>query len=197
LDLIVQFAKSGAPWSTAVRHCAPRSALRLASPTNGGRSFVNQSEPQTTADSSIPAFGVVVESENDWLPTDTIYTNCMTTIPGARDQHVMFPAIYHQADVTFSILFYPSYDRKVWHKASANPVFDTASFGQFDGGCILVYPNFTELANGDWIPPYNGFVYPHKYPRGAWSFDAPLWSGPRVVWPRSKRPSRASSGRCA
>jgi hypothetical protein len=128
-----------------------------------------------------PPSSVVVESENDWLPTDTIYTNCKTTIPGAPDEHVMFPAIYHQADDTFSILFYSSYDRKVWHKASPNPVFDTASFGQFDGGCILAYPNLTELGNGDWILPYTGFTYPHKYPRGAWSFDAAA-----MVWPKGR-----------
>jgi hypothetical protein len=128
-----------------------------------------------------PPSNVIVESENDWLPTDTIYTNCKTTIPGAPDEHVMFPAVYHQADDTMSVMLYSSYDRKVWHKASNAPVLDTAAFGQFDGGCILAYPNLTELANGDWILPYTGFAYPHKYPRGAWSFDAAA-----AVWPKGR-----------
>jgi len=124
---------------------------------------------------------VIVECENDWAPADTIYTNAKTTIPGAPDNHVMFPAIYHQADDTMSVMFYSSYDRKVWHKASDKPVLDTANFGQFDGGCILAYPNLTELPNGDWVLPYTGFKYPHKYPRGAWAYDAGL-----AMWPKGR-----------
>jgi hypothetical protein len=124
---------------------------------------------------------VIIESENDWGPSDTIYTNCKTTIPGAPDHHVMFPAIYHQADDSMSVVFYSSYDGKVWHRAVGGPVLPTAKFGRFDGGCVLAYPNLSELPNGDWVLPYTGFAYPHKYPRGAWSFDPGL-----AVWPKGR-----------
>jgi hypothetical protein len=115
-----------------------------------------------------PPSELIIESESDWAPTDTIYTNCKTTIPGAPDHHIMFPAIYHQADDTTSLLFYSSLDGKVWHKGPGGPVLKTANFGAFDGGCIFAYPNLVELPDGDWVLPYTGANYPHKYPRGEW-----------------------------
>jgi hypothetical protein len=93
----------------------------------------------------------------------------------------MFPAIYHQGDDTTSIRFYSSYDRKVWHNASEMPLLTTNVDGAFDGGCILAYPNLTELPSGDWVLPYTGFNYPHKFPRGAWSFRPGL-----ALWPKGR-----------
>jgi hypothetical protein len=128
-----------------------------------------------------PPSDVIVEPENDWAPTDVIYTNAKTTIPGAPDHHVMFPAIYHTDDDTMSVMFYSSYDAKVWHKASTAPVLPTAEEGKFDGGCVLAYPHLTELPNGDWVLPYTGFNHPHKFPRGGWSPQAAL-----ATWPKGR-----------
>lgn len=128
-----------------------------------------------------PPSDIIIEPGDDWVPSDSLYTNSKTTIPGAPDLRVMFPAIYHQADETMTIQFYASDDGKVWHKVPGGPVLDTSNFGKFDGGCILAYPNLTELPDGDWVLPYTGFSYPHKYPRGTWSFDPGL-----AVWPKGR-----------
>jgi hypothetical protein len=128
-----------------------------------------------------PPSDVIVQPDIGWLPTDTIYTNCKTTIPGAPDHHLMFPAIYHQGDDTTSITFYSSYDNKVWQKVPGGNVLDTANFGQYDGGCVFACPNLVELPNGDWALPYAGYQYPHKYPRGAWAFNTSL-----AIWPKGR-----------
>jgi hypothetical protein len=46
---------------------------------------------------------------------------------------------------------------------------------------VFASPNLVELPDGDWALPYTGYVYPHKYPRGAWGYDAGL-----AVWPKGR-----------
>jgi hypothetical protein len=115
-------------------------------------------------------------------PTDTYYTNCFTTIPGAPDQRVLFPARYHQADDTTSIDFFASDDTQIWHRVPGGPVLETTpEFGKWDGGCVFATPNLIELPDGDWALPYTGFNYPHKYPRVTWQYDVGL-----AVWPKGR-----------
>ncbi len=128
-----------------------------------------------------PLSEVVIETGADMPPTDTYYTNCKTHIPGATDQHVMFPAIYHLSDDTTSIDLFSSGDNKVWNRVPGSPVLKTATPGEWDGGCIFTTPQLVELPNGDWALPYTGYLYPHKYPRGAWRFSPGL-----AVWPKGR-----------
>jgi hypothetical protein len=114
-------------------------------------------------------------------PTDTYYTNCRTAVPGAPDHHLMFPAIYHQASDTTSIAMFTSHDGKTWSRAPGSPVLKTAEFGQWDGGCVFAVPGIVELPDGSWALPYTGFIYPHKYPRGAWKYAVGL-----AVWPKGR-----------
>jgi hypothetical protein len=162
---------------------APRSE-GYPNPTERMRGFVARRCIGRTESSDFrrfPPSDVIVEPDIDWPPTDTIYTNCKTTIPGAPDMHVMFPAVYHQAEDNTSLMFYSSYDNKAWQKVPGGPVLDVSNFGQYDGGCIFGCPNLVELPDGDWVLPYCGYQYPHKYPRGAWQFNTSY-----AVWPKGR-----------
>jgi hypothetical protein len=152
------------------------------------RRAVGRSESDEFA--RFPLSQVILEPGSEMPPTDTYYSNCYTTIPGAPDHHVMFPAIYHQTEDTTSIELFASYDSKVWHRAPGGPVLDTTTFGEWDGGCVFTRPNLVELPNGDWAVPYTGYVYPHKYPRGAWGYDAGL-----AVWPKGRLMSLQANDR--
>ncbi|MEO6436648.1 MAG: hypothetical protein ABIP55_12930 [Tepidisphaeraceae bacterium] len=143
------------------------------------RRAIGRSESETFE--AFPLSEVIIESGNDMPPTDTYYTNCYTTLPGAPDHHVMFPAIYHQNNDTMSIELFTSYDGKMWHRAPGSPLMGNTNFGQWDGGSVFTQPNLLELPDGSWALPYTGYVYPHKYPRAAWAYDPGL-----MIWPKGR-----------
>ncbi|UCD27461.1 MAG: hypothetical protein JSV03_10080 [Planctomycetota bacterium] len=144
-----------------------------------GRRSIGRSESSNFRE--FPLSEVIIEPGCDMSPTDTYYTNCYTAIPGSPDHHLLFPAVYHQDRDTTSIELRASYDGKIWHRVPGSPVLKTAEFGAWDGGCIFTCPNLVELPNGDWALPYTGYVYPHKYPRGAWKYDVGL-----AIWPKGR-----------
>jgi hypothetical protein len=119
----------------------------------------------------------------EMLPSDTLYTNCKTTIPGAPDQHLMFPAIWHQDDDTTSIAMASFHHGEIWHFVPGSPVFETADFGAWDGGCIFAHPNLIEIPDGDFALPYTGYIFTHKYPRGQHQFlpGYAIWPKGRIV----------------
>jgi hypothetical protein len=59
-----------------------------------------------------PLSEVIVEPNPSMMPSDVLYTNCRTTIPGAPDHHIMFPTIWHTSDDTTSITIASSHDGK-------------------------------------------------------------------------------------
>ncbi|MGQ9630930.1 MAG: hypothetical protein ACUVXI_11575 [bacterium] len=128
-----------------------------------------------------PLSEVILEPGPDMLPSDVLYTNCKTTIPGAPDHHLMFPAIWHTSDDTTSIALASSHDGKLWHFLPGSPVLETSPFGEWDGGCIFAHPNLVELPDGRFALPYTGYIFPHKYPRGQWKFQPGY-----AVWPKGR-----------
>jgi hypothetical protein len=136
---------------------------------------------ESTDFSYFPLSQTVLEAELDRPPTDTFYTNAATTIPGAPNSYLMFPAVYHQDSDTTSIDLYSSDDTYNWHRLGSAPVLMPGRFGAWDGGCVFAHPNLVELPDGSWVLPYTGYAFPHKYPRGAWSFDAGL-----ATWPKGR-----------
>ncbi len=146
---------------------------------NPGRRSIGRSE---TVD--FRHFGVsemIYEPTADMGPSDTLYGNCFTTIPGTSWQRVMFPAVWHQDDDTTSIIMLSSTDGRVWQRVPGPTVFETAPFGQWDGGCIFAEPSLVELPDGSFALPYVGFNFPHKYSRGQWEF-LPGYA----VWPKGR-----------
>jgi hypothetical protein len=116
------------------------------------------------------------------LPSEQIYPNCYTTVPGAPDQHLMFPALWNGSrDDTTRILMASSHDGKVWHWVPGGEILRTPEFGRWDGGCVWATPNLMELPGGDWALPYIANNVPHKYPRGLRTSGTSY-----AVWPRGR-----------
>src|SRR5258708_5260424 len=84
------------------------------------------------------------EAGPELLPSDTLYTNAKTVMPGAPDHHLMFPTIWHTAGDITSTALATSHDGKIWHFVPGSPVFATGPFGAFDGGCVFAHPNLIE-----------------------------------------------------
>lgn len=114
-------------------------------------------------------------------PSQTFYTNCRTTIPGAPEQHLMFPAVWDHATDSTEIHFASSHDGRAWSFVSGEPVLNTAAFGEWDGGCVFASPNLIELPNGDFALVYTGYNVPHKYPR-----QQAVRSCAYALWPKGR-----------
>jgi hypothetical protein len=130
---------------------------------------------------NMPVSRVVIETSPEMSPADTLYTNCRTTVPGAPDHHLMFPAVYRLAADTTNIAFASSHDGEVWNFVPGSPIAEPGNFGEWDGGCMFAHPDLLELPDGRFALPYTGYAFPHKYPRGAWKVGAGY-----LVWPKGR-----------
>lgn len=166
-------------WSLGPR--SPRLPPDLRNSWTGvGRRAIGRSESSDFR--SFPPSEMILEPTPDMQPSETLYTNCRTSVPGAPDQHLMFPTIWNASiDDTTRIGLASSHDGKVWHWVPGGDLLHTQSPGQWNGGCIWVNPELIELPNGDWALPYTGHNVPHKYPRG----QRTAGSG-YAVWPKGR-----------
>ncbi len=144
-----------------------------------GRRSIGRTESDHFGDFPVSEF--VLVPPPGMPPSDLLYTNCRTHVPGAPDHHLMFPAIWHLMDDTTSTQIASSFDGKTWDYVPGGPVLETAEFGEWDGGCHFASPHLLELPNGDFALPYNGYIFPHKYPRGQWKVAVGY-----AVWPKGR-----------
>ncbi len=116
-------------------------------------------------------------------PSEVYYLNGRTTIPGALDHHLMLTSVWDTSHDQTRLLLYTSADGILWHLVPGGSIVDTASWGQFDGGCLFASPNMVELPDGSFVMPYQGHNIPHKYPRGQWESRTAYirWPQGRVV----------------
>ncbi len=148
--------------------------------TDVGRRAIGRTESSDFR--SFPPSEMILEPSLDMLPSESLYTNCRTTIPGAPDQFLMFPAIWNASvDDTTRIGLASSHDGQVWHWVPGGDLMRTASFGEWNGGCIWTVPELIEWPNGDWALPYIGHNVPHKYPRGQRKSESGY-----AVWPKGR-----------
>jgi len=134
---------------------------------------------------------LILEPTPDMLPSEVLYTNCRTTVPGAPDHHLMFPAIWNASiDDTTRIAMASSHDGKVWHWVPGGDLLHTQPFERWDGGCIWVNPDLIELPDGSWALPYAGHNVPHKYPRGQRKGAQGY-----AVWPKGRMMAVEADGR--
>ncbi|MCC6488378.1 MAG: hypothetical protein IT364_12850, partial [Candidatus Hydrogenedentes bacterium] len=120
--------------------------------TGVGRRAIGRSESDDFR--SFAPSTLILEPTPDMLPSEALYTNCRTTIPGAPDQHLMFPTIWNASiDDTTRIAFASSHDGIIWHWVPGGDLLHTQPFGQWDGGCIWANPELIEFPNGDWALP--------------------------------------------
>jgi hypothetical protein len=133
--------------------------------TGIGRRAIGRSESSDFR--SFPPSEMILEPTPDMLPSESLYTNSRTTVPGAPDQFLMFPAIWNASiDDTTRIAMASSHDGALWQWTPGGDILETAPFGHWNGGCIWALPELIELPNGDWALPYLAHNVPHKYPRG-------------------------------
>ena len=133
--------------------------------TGVGRRAIGRSESSDFR--NFPPSEMILEPTPDMLPSESLYTNARTTIPGAPDQLLMFPTIWNASiDDTTRIAMATSHDGALWQWTPGGDILETAPFGQWNGGCIWALPNLIELSSGDWALPYLAHNVPHKYPRG-------------------------------
>ncbi|MCB9783013.1 MAG: hypothetical protein H6751_08635 [Candidatus Omnitrophica bacterium] len=151
-------------WSVGPRSAKIPSDIRR-SWTGVGRRAIGRSESDTFT--SFPPSDLILEPTPDMLPSEVLYTNCHTTVPGAPDQHLMFPAIWNGSlDDTTRIAMASSHNGINWHWVPGGDLLETQPFGRWDGGCIWAGPELIELPDGSWALPYSAHNVPHKYPRG-------------------------------
>jgi hypothetical protein len=144
-----------------------------------GRRSIGRSETEDFR--NFPLSEVVLEPRNDMRPSQVLYTNTKTTIPGAPDNHLMFPAVWDMADDTTSVEMATSHDDRVWNWAPGAPVFNTTTHGSWDGGAVFPHPNLLELSDGTFALPYTGYNVPHKYPRGRFEYASGY-----ATWPKGR-----------
>jgi hypothetical protein len=144
-----------------------------------GRRAIGRSESSNYRE--FPLHETILEPGPRLLPSDALYTNGKTTIPGAPDHHLLFPTVWHMATDSCSVHLATSHNGKLWHFLGDSPVLDTGPVGTFDGGTLFAHPNLLELSDGRFVLPYTGYNVPHKYPRELWKF-APGYA----VWPKGR-----------
>lgn len=128
-----------------------------------------------------PLSDIILETSPEMGPCDTLYTNCRTTIPGAPDHHLMFPAIYELTIDSTKIAFASSHDGVAWSFVPGSPIAEPGEFGQWDGGNMFAFPNLVELSDGRFVLPFAGYIFPHKYPRGEWKMGTGY-----LTWPKGR-----------
>lgn len=146
-----------------------------------GRRSIGRSESGHFGD--FPVSQAVVVPPPDFLPSEVLYTSCKTTVPGQPDNHLLFPAVWNMDSDATRIVLLSSTDGRVWQWVPPGTVLETGEFGTFDGGAIFASPNLVEFANGDFALPYNGYRFPHKYPRGGEGYPPRLGF---AVWPKGR-----------
>ena len=129
-----------------------------------------------------PPSEMILEPGPEHAPTDGIYTNCFTWIPGAPDIKLMFPAIWHRHNDTTTISLAVSANGKNWHWAPGGErIIETGPFGQWNGGCIFAFPPLMELGNGNFALRFTAVDVPHKYPRGITHHETGI-----AIWPHGR-----------
>ncbi len=108
---------------------------------------------------------IMTPGPDRFSPSQTLYTNGHTFLPGTDYQHIFFPTVWDQSNDSTSVHLASSPDGVYMHWLSDKPILETGSFGRFDGGCLFATGDLLELPSGDWVMPYAAYNVPHKYPR--------------------------------
>lgn len=148
--------------------------------TGVGRRAIGRSESNDFR--HFPPSRMILDPPPSMLPSESLYTNCYTTVPQAPDHHLMFPSVWNASiDDTTRVAMASSWDGRNWYWVPGGDLLETAEYGQWNGGCIWAQPNLIELPNGDWALPYSAHNVPHKYPRGQRQGGSGY-----AVWPRGR-----------
>jgi hypothetical protein len=128
---------------------------------------------------------MILEPGPAMSPTEVLYTNGKTAVPGMPEGHLLFPCVWDMAQDTTHVVLASGLDGKAWSYLPGGPVFATNTFGAWDGGCLFASPALLELPDGAFALPYGGYNVPHKYPRGRWLSTSTCAVG-YALWPQGR-----------
>jgi hypothetical protein len=107
---------------------------------------------------------IAVSTGADLPPSHVWYTNGKTTLPGAPDNHVMFPWLWEVDSDGGSVWLWSSPDGWHWSRVPGGPVVAAGAPGEPDGGYLTCTGNLLEYPGEKWGIGYSGNPIPHKYP---------------------------------
>ncbi|MHC4445152.1 MAG: hypothetical protein ACYTF1_15215 [Planctomycetota bacterium] len=134
---------------------------------------------------------IVFSTGADMPPSHLWYTNGKTTLPGCRDNHVMFPWLWELESDGGAVWLLSSSTGAFWSKVPGGPVVDTGPVGTTDGLYLVCKGNLLEYPGDKWGISYDGQPIPHKYPGRDISKRKGLFPGVRSVnglatWPKGR-----------
>jgi len=97
--------------------------------------------------------------------SEDFYISGYCRYPGTTTMHLMIPTIFKRHADNTSFALASSLTGEHWDFLSGPRILEPGQHGDWDGGCIFAGINLTELPDGRVVFPYDGYVYPHKYPR--------------------------------
>lgn len=107
---------------------------------------------------------IVVSTGADMAPSHLYYTNGKTTLPGAPDNHVLFPWIWELEKDAGAVWLLSSADGWTWSRVPGGPVVAPGRWGEPDGAFVTCAGNLLEYPGDRWGIGYGGNPIPHKYP---------------------------------
>ena len=112
----------------------------------------------------VPRMMLFPEPNHD-SPGDDYYINGYSRYPGTKTMHLMAVSVFKRFTDSTDISLAGSLDGRFWSWIPGGPILEPGAFGEWDGGCIFGGTQLTELP-GDRVGfPYQGYAYPHKFPR--------------------------------
>jgi hypothetical protein len=134
---------------------------------------------------------IVISTGADMPPNHLFYTNGKTTLPGAPDNHVMFPWVWELDKDGGAVWLWSSADGWAWSRVPGGPVVAPGNWGEPDGAFVTCAGNLLEYPDGTWGIGYSGSPIPHKYPGRDVAQRKGLFPGvPNVAglatWPRGR-----------
>jgi hypothetical protein len=134
---------------------------------------------------------IVATTGADMAPSHLFYTNCKTSLPGAPDNHVMFPWVWELESDGGSVWLLSSEDGGLWSRVPGGPVIEPGMPGKPDGAFVVASGNLLEYPGDRWAVNYGGVPIPHKYPGRDVSKRKGLYPGVQGVsglatWPKGR-----------
>lgn len=134
---------------------------------------------------------IVVGTGADMPPSHVFYTNGKTTVPGAPDNHLMFPWVWELENDGGAVWLLSSADGWHWSRVPGGPVVSPGKWGEPDGAFVTCTGNLLEYPGDKWAIAYGGHPIPHKYPGRDLAQRQGLFPGVpgvsgRATWPKGR-----------
>lgn len=121
-------------------------------------------------------------SPNHDDPGDDYYINGYTRYPGTKTMHLMMVTVFKRYNDSLQASLAASLDGRAWTWIPGGPVLKPGKLGEWDGGCLFVGTELTQLPDGRVAMPYWGYVYPHKHPR----YERHMGAIALATWPKER-----------